>query len=183
MNYNGVLSSGKFSRLWRFGPHSNFNSLLPEKTMRAYRIVSEHFQCQSSWKQHVFFCFFFKGSLPCSSVLLSIHSGAQSSVLSVWASVFWSPQPDFLTFLHFLFLFLSNAVSRTPPLTLQACVYVLASMCVCVFWSQRHYTLPTMYKNGPSVCACKCVCVSCTASWILVVTAVCSHSRPGVRQS
>lgn len=136
-------------------------TLSPEKTLIVYENVSEHIQSVRAVESQHFF--FFKKHLTLQfSAPVSIHSGAQTSVVSVWVSVFWSSQPDVLIFLHFLFLFLSNPVSRTPPppppLTLWACVYVWASVCVC-FGHNVTAPCPLCTRMGPlSVHVSMCVC-------------------------
>lgn len=132
------------------------------KTVRACGIVSEHFQCQSSWKStYIYLSFFFKKA-PYPAVQRSCLSTQVLSPLS-FLSGHLSSAPFSQTSWHFFTFCSCFSQTLFPVLLLWLCEHVCMCeclcVCVCVFWSQRHCTLPTMYKNGPSVCACKCVCV------------------------
>lgn len=174
----------------KFGPHSNFNGIAPEKTLIADRNVSEHFQVSEQLKVTVSFFKKRHLTLQFSAPVLS------TQVLELLSFLFGHLSSDILTFLHFLFLFLSNPVSLKPCFpysssssTDSPSMCVCVSVCVCVFWSQRHCSLPTLCKNGPSVCACKCVCVcflygeldSCGYCSLLTLSPWCQAelSKPG----
>lgn len=60
------------------------------------------------------------------------------------SALFWSHSPRHL-----------DKSSLSVPVSLSALVSPppLLSLSECVFWSPRHCTLPTLCKNGPSVCA------------------------------
>lgn len=87
-----------------------------------------------------------------------IQSAAQTSLVSVLASGFCSvlvplTQTSWQVF-TFCSCFSLYPCFPSSSSSSSSSLFLALWVSVRVFWSQRHCTLPTLCKNGPSVCAC-----------------------------
>lgn len=116
-----------------------------------------------------------------SALLLSNPVSCSNFSFLFWhlaSALFWSPSPRHLDKSSLSVpVSLSTLVSRPPPPPPPLSFSL--SEWVCVFWSQRHCTLPTLCKNGPSVCACVFPAQRTGFLWLLYFTHTMMSDRVG----